>query len=380
MPVIPLHFQDANFRSVLVEKGAEGSKEAHWVAVGMPRFSPSLLMVPFYLYRRDARSGEIKGPCGSGVFINVPPRDARLQPHVYAVTTYHGAVQAGASIIGFNVMNPDRPNETGIGARFQHSRRTLPFEPHEWKFIPGGDDVAAIDVTDSFDKFDLVASIGPHSLITRSFLRNRSISPGEDGFMLGLFRSNPGAEYNLPAARFGNLSQLADDMNPVEQGHGIVRPSHVFDMHSRPGFSGSPVFIYRTANNDLANVGVVGWHVEETIIKGQFLMLLGIHSGQFRETTEFEKAEAYGSPQPIVEGDKIEIPSSMTIVVPAWEIAKLLDQPHFVEQREMREKKGPKPKVRPEVVKAEPGDANPTHKEDFTSLLNAAATKRPKAG
>jgi hypothetical protein len=198
-----------------------------------------------------------------------------------------------------------------------------------------------------------------------TFINDAGLSLGEDGFMLGLFTGQPGLYFNLPSARFGNLSQLANFAHPIEQGHGITRPSHIFDMHSRPGFSGSPVFIFRTPLSDLTNIQEDGTYVLDlgdfTSTKHDaFVKLLGIHSGQFIENAETKKAEAG---RPITEGDKLRLQSSMTIIVPAWAINELLDVPALKEQREMREKKF-EPKVIPEWAKTSSSDDPPATDEN----------------
>lgn len=299
----------------------------------MPRFRPEILLTAFYLYRRDKSTGELRGPCGTGVFV---ARASGIldHPHVYAVTAHHVAVSGGASIIRLNSRDPTAPIGARLNARFLH------YEPYEWQFIPGGDDIAAVDLTGKIgDQYDFVRAADEKDFVTIEFMNNVKLGAGDDGFMLGLFSSNPGVKYNLPAVRFGNISQLADAIHPIKQGNDIARPSHVFDMHSRPGYSGSPVFVYRTPGNDMMAIDEHGdFHIDHNASDNAFIKLLGIHSGQFLERMVTEKAEAHG-PEPIVEGDKLVVQSSMTIVVPAWNISKLLDLQVFADLREMRERR-----------------------------------------
>jgi len=344
----------------------------------MPRIRQELLLTTFYLFGRNPRTGKIEGPCGTGVIVS---RDAsaRIQPyppHSYAVTAAH-VVSEGASIIRFNTLGAMPANL---------SYRMLEVEPHEWNWIPGGDDLAALDITDMMQPrphgSDYVRAAAEKDFVTKDFIGGVQLGPGDDALMLGLFTGNPGTEYNLPAVRFGNISQLADAKHPIEQGNGAVRPSHVFDMHSRPGFSGSPVFVYRTPDSDLTAIDEDGNFTLDLMRNdNSFLKFLGVHSGQFPERIEAQKAESYGQ-IPINDGDKLVVPSSMTVVVPAWRVSELLDMPIFKEQREMREKKAiknGKPKIIPEVAEAAPETDNPDHKEDFTRLLNAAAKAKPQA-
>lgn len=59
--------------------------------------------------------------------------------------------------------------------------------------------------------------------------------------------------------------------------------------------------------------------------------MLGVHCGQFWDMVSVQKARQRPAARterlgdPILEGDELEIQSSMTIVVPAWRITELLD-------------------------------------------------------
>jgi hypothetical protein len=52
-------------------------------------------------------------------------------------------------------------------------------------------------------------------------------------------------------------------------------------MHSRTGYSGSPVFVYRTSNTNLD--AIFKDRVEAGSPGDIFIYLLGIHCGQFPE-------------------------------------------------------------------------------------------------
>jgi hypothetical protein len=255
----------------------------------MPRFHPQLATTVFYLYGRDLR-GDMAGPWGTGVFVVKKPNRHGCPNHTYAVTAYHVAISSGASSIRVNVLE-----NGGATLRTEFIEK----DPSQWHFVPGGDDIAAIDVTEDFRRISrtFIRGVPTTDLITPEFINDAELSLGEDGFMLGLFSEQPGLYFNLPSARFGNLSQLANLVHPIEQGHGIARPSHIFDMHSRPGFSGSPVFVFRTPMSDLTNIQEDGTYVLDlgdfTNTKhNAFVKMLGIHSGQFVENIKTKKAEA----------------------------------------------------------------------------------------
>jgi len=320
----------------------------------------------FYLLRINPKTGKTGDPCGTGVFIGVPSEKFPEKMAVYAVTAKH-AIDKGASIIRINAAR-QLPGQ----AEPDIFTRPLEFEPHEWSFIPGGDDVAAIEVTSAFNRNDLIRTVPIFDLATPAVVKTLSITAGEDIFMLGLFTDSPGVSFNSPCARFGNLSQIAHPDHPIKQGHGFKHPSHITDMHSRPGFSGSPVFIYRTPDQDL--VRIAGARTDKNApTPTAFVKLLGIHSAQFKERAETAK------------GTKLTIPSSMAIIVPAEAVEKLLNSPRFVEARRMRDREHTRmtrddPQVQAEIDSTEPAADNPVHKEDFISLVSAAAKKRPQAG
>lgn len=391
-------FQDADFphRFAWCTSRLEG-RSLRWVPYGMPRLNPRFKHMAFFLYGRDPRTNRIRGPLGTGFFIALEAKGIWYLRHYYAVTCYHVAVKAGASILRINTKDG--------GHRF------IELEPHEWQFIRGGDDICAVDITERLTDQDEYSAIPPNLVTWQDFIINEEVEIGEDGFMLGLFADHAGKKQNLIAVRFGNLSLLANRDEIIEQPHGIKRPSHIFDMRSRPGFSGSPVFIYRTPAGDLRTASERGrleamtramrrdparpqWGMlsqdvfEDMEIEGNtFLMLLGIHSGQYPEHVEARKIrKTSGESDDIVrDRDKLKIPSSMAVVAPAWEIINLLNLPIFVEQRhqrdermnEEREKKNvPEPENADADKPESAGDANPNHLADFKRLVDVAARKR----
>jgi hypothetical protein len=372
----------------------------------MPRLEPDFQNTAFVLFGVN-RDGSVGNPVGTGALVGMPARlNYGTDPtrHVYAVTNWHVAC-VGASIIRINTKSG--------------KSRFLDLGPEDWTFISGGDDVAAVDITDLLNDQDEIKVIPASQLVIDESITQFEIGIGEDGFMLGLFADQPGKDRNILAARFGNLSMLANPAEPIMQPNNVSRPSHVFDMRSRPGFSGSPVFIYRTPDGDLRDMeGKAIRHVTPPKLKvkyhqgsdqlevgydhidlqkkyietrnNMFLGLLGIHAGQHADLLSLRRmTKRRGEADfAVVDGDKLEVPSSMTIVVPASAIWTLLKVPKFQEIRADRvEQDEARRLALTSVVVAEslpvkseaPENSNPRHKEDFTSLLSAAATKNQQA-
>jgi hypothetical protein len=406
MRPVELSIRDADFphRFAWVRSQLEG-RTLRWISFGMPRLNPRFKHSVFFLYARHPQSGKIVGPRGTGFLVGSESEsDPYTTDHVYAITCQHVAVTGGASIIRIN---------TNDG-----NHRYIEPEPDDWQFIGGGDDLCAADITERFKEGDVASVIPERLLMRRDFISHEQVEIGEDGFMLGLFADHAGKKQNLVAARFGNLSLLARDDEPIEQPNQNRRPSHIFDLRSRPGFSGSPVFLYRTPAGDLRTAaergrdklfkeqplrgaqrpGMLGDALFEQmeIQENTFLVLLGVHTGQYPEkivAQKIKKTIGHVEDGTIRDGDKLKVPSSMTIVVPAWEIVNLLNQPFFLDLRhrrnEMKQKSREQQNIPEPEATIEPAvdmpasndaDANPDHLEDFRRLVDVAARKRPRGG
>jgi hypothetical protein len=127
---------------------------------------------------------------------------------------------------------------------------------------------------------------------------------------------------NRPAARFGNISVMPTPLLQATKGR---HEAYCIDMHSRSGYSGSPVFVYRTTGSRIG---------EGSVLDGTdgFLYLLGVHYGQFPEYwtvhNRDESAEFTGVPtrSDAATGDSKVIKglSGMTCVAPAWQLRDLI--------------------------------------------------------
>jgi len=304
----------------------------------MPRLWKAYTNAVFFLHGKDPKTGRLGPPSGSGVFINAHDPATESRSHIYAVTAAHVA-KGGHPIIRLNTKDSkSRPLELDADV--------------DWVGAPW-EDIAVADVTDRFSANDQVATIPSHHLLSPPWMEFFDIGIGEDGFMLGLFTSHAGKNRNMIAARFGNVSLLAVEDEPIyhktEGFQAFKTPCHVFDLHSRPGFSGSPVFVYRTPEADIRDLDAV--QTKRVAVHGRwdragggtrsmyitpdddgensFLRLLGVHVGQFHEKLRLKKVSSTSvevDDTSIHTGDTVRFPGSMTIVVPAWQILKLLEE------------------------------------------------------
>jgi len=278
----------------------------------MPRLSETILHSTFFLYRSkdDAVRGVDCG--GTGFAVYMPSDSVEDISYFYGVTNWHVAVRDGCSVIRLNSLD----GSTDI----------LELGPEDWVFDTNGDDLAIAPIQSDFNRHALTPI--PIALIyPRNLLHDRSgmnVGLGDDVVMVGRFVDLENGPSNLPTARFGNISASLVHI-PQSAPTAGPRESYCLDMHSRTGFSGSPVFIYRTPGSDLVR------HLEMNApeLRSAMFALLGVNFGQFLEQWRIR-----GQTGTVVEGV-----SGMTGVIPAWRIRDLLSLTALASQREDSDEK-----------------------------------------
>jgi hypothetical protein len=259
-----LRIADLGFATVpVVRYSSGGTPWTKSVPVGMPKISDKVLDCACYLYqsREAAESGQ---QFGGTAFLVTIPSEVQGKVFVIAVTNWHVAVRDGFSVLRVN-------NRAGGVDIFE-------FGPEDWDFDPRYDvAVRPIRLDPESHKY---ATVGIHTFVTKDERKRLEVGPGDDVFMVGRFVDHDGGAVNSPSLRFGNIS-----MHPttVEVPKGKKTEAYCIDMHSGPGYSGSPVFVYRTAGQDLSQGNIVS-------IGPPLFAFLGIHYAQFPEMWESEKA------------------------------------------------------------------------------------------
>ena len=274
-----------------------------------------------------------------GFFVTRESSNVPFTFHIYAVTNRH-VVQNDPNI---------RINSSETSVQYWD------YDPSEWT-LSRTDDLAALDVTDKIefsedrglpDKYqrpiDFVSEI---FFVSEKFGYDHSVGVGDETIMLGLLTQHKGGKINLPVARFGNIAAVPNSLNPVQldRQDRFIRPAWLNDCRSRGGFSGSPVWVWRSQYDDMNLYNGPGLpsnlHAKNMPARYSFLGLLGCHRGQFREDTTINAVgESSGPKQPLSSGDRIELASAMTVVVPAWEITNVLDYCELKETRDERDKR-----------------------------------------
>jgi hypothetical protein len=243
-------------RIARIAEGHSGQDYRRRVWCGMPVIPLPILNSCFYLYHNatDAKSGRPSG--GTGFVIGIPSATDERQFHAFGVTNWHVAVRDGYSTIRIN----------RIGGGVDPIER----DPSEWIWKPKWHDLALIDlqINDTHD----ITLIHRDYLIREDEIESLRLGPGDDVFMIGRFVDHDGRTRNMPAARFGNISVMP--ISGIEQPTKAKLESYVLDVHSRTGYSGSPVFVYRTIGHDLSSFPVIS-----STPPHQFVRFLGIHWG-----------------------------------------------------------------------------------------------------
>ncbi len=325
-----------------------------WGPVGMPRINDQMLSCVFYLYRdrQAAESGENAG--GTGFWTAYQPEDAAGVFYMFAVSNKHVVADAGASVIRVNTTN-GRVDAFDV-------------EPHEWYF-DNKDDLAITHIqTIDFTKH-AIKNIPMSMFVTREIIAQYDLGPGDEVFMIGRFIRHDGKATNIPSVRFGSLSMPESVIYyPLYN----AQESFAVEMRSMAGYSGSPVFIYPSQWN--MNSGGI-------TIGNTAVFLLGVDWGHIIDHLEVIDGRAA---QPGKSGSAyVRASTGMNGVVPAWKLSDLIKTSPWAEnmRREAKaiaSKKAAEGPVSAVDVASVDSDANPKHREDFTSLLNAAAKTKPQ--
>lgn len=237
--------------------------------------------------------------------------------HSFGVTNWHVAVRDGCSVMRFN------KDGGGVDIVERH--------PSEWIFRPKWHDLAIIGLP--LVEEHVYTAVSSYMLLTQEDADQLGIGPGAHIFMVGRFVDHDGRSTNLPSVRFGHISVMP--VTGIKQPTNASVESYVLDVHSRTGYSGSPVFVYRTPGTDLRHTNIV------TGPGANFVQLLGVHWGQFAEkwrlTASGKVKASSASPRRFIGEADIDGLSGMTCAVPSWAVLELLDDPRakaFIDTQE----------------------------------------------
>lgn len=202
---------------------------------------------------------------------------------------------------------------------------------------------------------------------------------GDEVVTVGLYGTHFGAARNLPIARIGHISMMPGE--PVLTKAGEI-PAYLIEVRSIAGLSGSPV--YCNVPRFDADGGNVRYLLTPAYVP------LGMMLGYHLVATAQDQIQVPNQDGDIPDNLSVdERNTGFAVVVPFERFFELLESDPMkkifrssiddrLKSSKFREA-GATPVKTSGIPISIGGDANPSHKEDFTSLLNAAAKTKPQA-
>jgi hypothetical protein len=247
-----------------------------------------------------------------------------------------------------------------------------------WRYHPGlprESDVAAIMINDWAQSDIQVISVNGSQGIAASTEKLNVLGTelGEEIAIIGLFRSHYGVERNIPIVRSGHIAAFPEE--PVNTRYCGHIDAYLIEAMSIGGLSGSPVFLVippvRLAKVESQEPGLNSR--ETTFTHGPAIFLLGLVHGHFdiqnlNDDIATEDDAASGG-----------IHAGIGVVVPVEKILETINESGWAQERKkaiMENRISGGAAVADLEISDAATDKNPRHKEDFTSLLNAAARKK----
>jgi hypothetical protein len=274
-----------------------------------------------YLYRDclDAETGVEIG--GSGFLFTMPSRaalvcaTAKHANHIYVVTNAH-VIESGCPVVRVNLKYP--------GDGYERTR-VFSFSGDSWVIHPDHDLAVRAMPPDLDTSLLDITLLTSERFITQHAVEEEQIGPGDDLFYIGRFRDHAGKLENLPSVRFGNISMLPNEREPIEyeteQGKKRKQVGFLVEARSRSGYSGSPVFLYYQHQHS---------RLDTVLMDFQHTYLLGVDWGHIPERVQLMDPGGH------LHGSKwyVEVHAGMMGVVPAWYLEEFIqDSPILIEQR-----------------------------------------------
>jgi hypothetical protein len=294
---------------------ARGDRLSYWVPP-MPRIHDAYLDCVLYLYasEADAEVGAKSG--GSGFLVGIKTTDLpRDFVFLYAVTNKH-VIEGGSTVLRMKTKD-------GINAIF-------PTDERGWSVHQDGDDLAACLL--SFDPRAFRFSyVWRTDFIDEAIIGGMKIGPGDDVFVVGRFINHEGRQQNLPTARFGCVAQMPSE--PIKQDTAFEQESFLVEARSIGGYSGSPVFVYIPVASQ--REGVEDWVSAFKVLQSHGPWLLGVDWGYINDWEPVRDATGQPVNPANPKATQVRMNTGMMAVVPAWKLAKLLDEGSLAEERKM---------------------------------------------
>jgi hypothetical protein len=284
---------------------------------------------------------------GTGFVVSV--RDAGLEyEFYYFVTAKHIAekIEHGPFVVGLRGTTGQRKVLSGGDALRWW------YHPTE----PDNVDVAVTPFNAPADQID-IATVRDVMFVSKKTIAKFFIGVGDEVSVVGLFTRFHGELNHSPIVRIGNMAMMPDE--PVRTRDFGLMEAYLIEGRSIGGLSGSPVFVRHTVFNKLPTQDGDSL----TMFGVGSLHFLGLMHGHWDLPLDFastEHAEA--------------VNMGISIVVPAYKILEVLNQPELLEMRRKMDQELRKPNL--PTPDDELGKPKTFSKEDFEAALTRASRRK----
>jgi hypothetical protein len=242
----------------------------------------------------------------------------------------------------------------------------------EWHYhLDKAVDIALIEFTATRELGFSPLYIHQDKLIPKDPSKPPFFDIGDLCYTVGMFHFLSGRNRNLPLVYTGNIALMADAHETVQIGNdngGIDQiEAYLIQSGAIKGASGSPVFVW----SSMALQSIVEPHFPVPRVAHDNTFLLGVYTGAWFMPPDSIVRQA------VQARERDVVPVGLGVVVPSYKILEILESDPVKKERNkmLRDHAAQQTAIRPEIS---PVDKNPNHREDFTSLLNAAAKKKPQ--
>ena len=208
---------------------------------------------------------------------------------------------------------------------------------------------------------------------------NLNIGAGDSVQVVGLFRLKQLKQKNLPIVHTGHIALIqSDESFPMGKGADTIHvKAHMVEISGLEGLSGSPAYVRNTVTFDSDAHDFPGTTVKAFTTAPGGLYLLGVWVGAWPAIPDSTLKNELGIDAGLM------VPVGMGFVIPAKRIMEILHLPEIEDMRtkairERDDSFAARPLFLPVAPRA--NGENPTHREDFSRLLNVAAKTSPQDG
>ncbi len=241
-------------------------------------------------------------------------------------------------------------------------------------------DLAVCPTMIPMDCYDIMHHRIDDGVLNEKVISDREIGVGDEVFIAGMFVSRLGESRNIPIVRIGNIAAMAEE--PIRTDYGY-HDAYLIEARSIGGLSGSPVFVHLPIWRHMKDGSVVQ-------LKGMSWYLMGMLLGHDLIANPEDALAIRSEAAPEESEDEedrlsrlVPLNTGIGIVLPIQYVIEAIEQPEIVEKRMSKLKNASRKTgyVADSAARPAPSTTadNPSHKEDFNRLLDAAS-KGPLEG